>query len=138
MKHIIRSLVIAGAMGLPQVAAAQPVERLTLDTAVAMAMANNRTVAMANRESGKAAHDVATARSRRLPQFGVEATVSELLRPVSVHFPQGAFGTYPTIGPIPATDTSVTTAAKPAVLVSAQLTQPLTQLYEITLNVRVT
>jgi outer membrane protein len=139
MKNIIRSFVIAGAISLPHAAAAQQQgERLTLEAAVAMAMAQNRSVAMAGRESGKATHDVSTAKSRRLPQFGVDATVSELLRPINVHFPQGAFGTYPAIGPIPATDTSITTAAKPAVLVSAQLTQPLTQLYEIGLNVRVT
>ena len=72
-----------------------------------------------------------TARSRRLPQFGVDATMSELLRPIHVQFPQGAFGTYPTIGPIPAADTSLITAAKPTLLISAQVTQPLTQLHEI-------
>ena len=138
MDNIIRFLVVAFALGVPRVAAAQPAERLTLDAAVAMAMAHNRTVAMASRETGKAAHDVATVKSRRLPQFGVDATVSELLRPINVHFPQGAFGTYPAIGPIPATDTAITTPAKPTAIVSAQVTQPLTQLYEITLNVRAT
>jgi outer membrane protein len=138
MKHIIRSFVIAGAMSLPQLAAAQHAERLTLDAALAMAMAHNRSVATASRETGKAVHDVTTVRSRRLPQFGVDATLSELLRPIHINYPQGAFGTYPNIGPIPAADTSITTSPKPTLLITAQVTQPLTQLYEIALNVRVT
>ena len=56
MKHIIRSFVIRRRDDvLPQVAAAQTAERLTLDAAVAMAMAHNRSVANASLESGKAA-----------------------------------------------------------------------------------
>ena len=51
-------------------------------------------------------------------------------------FPQGAFGTYPGVGPIPSVDTSLVTEAKPTMLMNAQVSQPLTQLHEINLNVR--
>ena len=95
-------------------------------------MAHNRDVANAAREADKAVNDLRSARSRRLPQFSVEMTMSELLRPIHVHFPQGAFGTYPGVGPIPSADTSLVTEAKPTLLINAQVSQPLTQLHEIT------
>lgn len=135
-RNLIRSIVMAAALSAPAVVAAQ--DALTLETALATAMAHNRNIAAAKLEADKAAHDVGTARTRRLPQFGVEATVSELLRPINIHYPQGAFGTYPGTGPIPAADTTITTSPKPTLLINAQVTQPLSQLYEIALNVRVT
>lgn len=138
MKNIIRSIAIAGALSVPAVAASQNAGTLTLDQAVAMAMAHNRNIAASKLESDKAAHEISIARSRKLPQFGIEATMSELLRPIDIHYPQGAFGIYPGVGPVPAADTTITTPPKPTLLINAQVTQPLTQLHEIALNVRVT
>ena len=82
--------------------------------------------------------DVATARSHRLPQFHVDAEVSQLLRPVDVWFNEGTFGTYPGVGPVPATDTRITTPQKPSFVLSATAAQPLTQLFRLNLNVQLT
>jgi len=125
---------VAIAMAAP--AAAQSAERLSVDAAVAIALKNSRSLTSAEWQSEKAALDLETARSRRLPKFTLEAQASQLLRPVHVLFPQGAFGTYPGIGPVPAADTAVTTSAQPVMVLNAQATQPLSQLYELTLNVR--
>jgi outer membrane protein len=137
MVHITRSIgLMVALLAMPLGAAAQSPERLTVEAAVAMAMAHNRSVANAALDADKAVNDVQSARSRRLPQFAIEMTMSQLLRPINVLFPQGSFGTYPGVGPIPSVDTSLVTAAKPTLLMNAQVSQPLTQLHEINLNVR--
>jgi outer membrane protein len=138
MKSIIRSFVTAATLTVAATAAGQDAGTLTLDAAVAMAMANNRNIAVSKLEADKAGHDIGTARSRRLPQFGIEASVSQLLRPIEIHYPQGAFGTYPGTGPIPSADATITTPKRPTLLIQAEVTQPLSQLYEIALNVRAT
>jgi len=84
----------------------------------------------------KAQQDLDTARSRRLPKFSLEAQAAQLLRPIDVLFNQGAFGTFPSIGPVPATDTSITTGAKPTIVLNAQAAQPLSQLFRLNVNVR--
>lgn len=117
-------------------ARAQSGAPLTLDDAVATAVAHNRRVANANLEVNKAEADVQSVRSGRLPQFAVETQLSQLLRPVDVRFPQGAFGVYPGIGPMPAADSVVRTPAGPAMLFNAQVTQPLTGLHRINLDAR--
>jgi outer membrane protein TolC len=133
---MMRAILFGAAIAMASPAFAQTTERLTVDAAVAMAMANNRSVMNAALETEKAENDVQSARSQRLPQFSLDTTMSELLSPVHVRFAQGAFGSYPGIGPIPGTDTAITTSAKPTLVLSAQISQPLTQLHELNLNVR--
>jgi len=55
---------------------------------------------------------------------------------VDISFPRGAFGDYPGIGPIPSTDATVTTPRGMSLYLNAQATQPLSQLFTINLNVR--
>jgi outer membrane protein TolC len=98
------------ALALPAAAGAQSVasasgERLTLEAAIRLAVENNRQLQSARLQIEKADTDVATARSHRLPVFETKATASQLLTPVDFAFPQGAFGTFPGIGPIPSADT---------------------------------
>ena len=109
---------------------------LTVDEAVAIALAHNRRIANADLEVEKATQDVLAARTRRLPQFSIDTQLSQLLKPIDILFPQGAFGAYPSIGPVPATDTTLRTPARPTVIFNAQATQPLLQLYRIGLDVK--
>src|SRR4029079_16190701 len=51
------------------------------------------------------------------------------------NFAEGPFGTYPGVGPIPSSDTAITTPTKPAFIVDASIAQPLTQLKRLNLNV---
>jgi len=126
---------------MPALAAAQQAspstgERLSLNTAIRLAVENNRQVRTALLQVEKADADVAVARTRRLPSFETEATGSQLLTPVSFSFPRGAFGEFPGTGPIPAADTSVNVPQQPTMYVSSQVSQPLTQLVRIGLGVR--
>jgi outer membrane protein TolC len=125
---------------LPAVAAGQTRanqgERLSLDAAVRTAVENNRSLQAARLQIEKADEDLAAAKTRRLPAFETTAQSSLLLSPVKFSFPQGAFGDYPGTGPIPATDTTVESPRQPTFMVSSQLSQPLSQLFEINLNIR--
>lgn len=133
------SLVTAAAILCATAAAAQPApDRLSIDDAIALALQQNRSLANTSMQEEKANADVATARSNRLPQFKLNAQASQLLRPVDVNFSEGAFGTYPGIGPIPSGDTAITTPTKPAFIVDASIAQPLTQLKRLNLNVALT
>jgi outer membrane protein TolC len=130
------SLVTAAAVLYAATAAAQPApDRLSIDDAIALALQHNRSLANTAMQEEKAVGDVATARSHRLPQFKLNAQASELLRPVDVSFKAGTFGTYPGVGPIPSTDTAITTPQKPAFILDASVAQPLTQLHRLNLNI---
>ena len=109
---------------------------LTADQAVAIALERNRQVRIAALEIEKSGDEVAATKTRRLPSFNTYVFGSELLIPISFTFEQGVFGTYSGVGPIPATDTEITTPRRPTFYVVAQVAQPLTQLYKINLSIR--
>jgi outer membrane protein TolC len=113
-----------------------PTERLTLDSAVQIALAHNRQVEAAQLQVARADEELAAARTRRLPSFDTSATGSQLLMPVSFSFPRGAFGEIPGVGPFPAADTEVTSPQRPTLFVSAQMIQPISQLFRIGLGIK--
>jgi outer membrane protein TolC len=115
---------------------AQDAPTLTLDEAIRLGLAQNRTVANAALQVEKDAHDVSTARSRRLPRFNVETQASQLLQPIDLTFPRGSFGTFDGLGPIPANDAVVSTPSKLTLVSTLQASQPLTQLLKLNLNVQ--
>jgi outer membrane protein TolC len=128
---------------LPTIASAQSAqmalragERLTLDTAVRLAVENNRQLASARLEVAKADDGIAIARTHRLPIFSTEANASQLLSPVSFSFPAGSFGDFPATGPIPSADTTVSVPRAPTVYVSSSVSQPLTQLIKVNLGIK--
>jgi len=138
MNRIVLCWVMASL--LPAVAAGQTApasgERLTIEAAIRLAVENNRQLQTATLQVQKAEEDLAAVRTRRLPQFEASVFGSQLLTPVNFAFPRGAFGDIPGVGPIPAVDTDVTTKRQPTVYLSAQMSQPLTQLKKIGLNIR--
>jgi outer membrane protein len=127
-------LVTAAANG--QTISSAPGERLTLEAALEMARDNNRHVQTAQLEVDKAEANVATARTRRLPSFEADLAASQLLMPVDFSFPAGAFGTYPPIGPIPSGDTTVSVPREPTYYVFSQVSQPVSQLFQINLAIK--
>src|SRR5262245_22908565 len=142
--HVTRCLVTCCVIGclLPAAARGQtaleaPGERLSLDAAIRMAVEHNRSLESARLQVAKAEEELAAAKTRRLPAFDVTLFASQLLTRVDFPFPQGAFGAFPGTGPIPATDTTVTTPRQPNLFVSSQLTQPLTQQKRIGLSILV-
>jgi outer membrane protein len=111
---------------------------LSLDDAVSLALMNNRLVKNSVLEAEKYDFRVNTIRSRRLPQFQVAVLGGELLHSFDFTFPPGVFGTFPGIGPVPATNSKIRTPAQFITYTTAGLDQPVTQQYKIHLNIRAT
>ena len=79
-------------------------EVLTLDDAVAAALQNSRAIQNATLQVESDEENVGAARTRRLPSFDLQVRAAQLVTPVSMEFPAGAFGDYPGIGAIPSVD----------------------------------
>jgi outer membrane protein TolC len=108
---------------------------LTIDQAVTIAIANNRDLKIVSLSVDSSKDKVLAAKTRRLPSFNFYAFGSQLLSPISFDVPAGQFGTYPGIGPIPATNTAITTPSQPTAYIFATASQPLLTLYKINLHV---
>jgi outer membrane protein TolC len=119
-----------------QQSAAAPAEVLTLEQAIALALGDNRQVRSASIEVEKYSDKLAALRTKRLPEFKVYTLASQLLTPMSYTFEKGAFGTYSGIGPIPDKTTEISTPRRPTLYISAQINQPLSQLYRIKLSLK--
>lgn len=134
------ALAISTGIGHAQEAAA-PIDALpllTLDDAVSLALNNNRLVKNSALEAEKYDFRVATARSRRLPQFQFAVLGGELMHSFDFTFDPGVFGTYPNVGPIPGTKTTIRNPARFTTYVTGALDQPITQQYRIGLGIRMT
>lgn len=112
-----------------------PLETLTLSQAIEIALNANRKVKNAALDIGKAEENIAATRTRRLPSLKFEVIGSQQLKPIDFTFEQGIFGTFPGIGPIPAEDTRISTPLKPTAIIRGEVTQPLSGLYRINLNI---
>lgn len=111
-------------------------EPLTLERAIGLALESNFPLRNARLESEKYDDRLGALRTKRLPSFKVTTLVSQPLTQMEFKFEKGAFGTFPDTGPIPDEDTSITSSMKPSALVTGQVTQPLSQLYRINLNIK--
>jgi len=103
-----------------------------------MALGHNRLVKNASLEAQKFDFRVSTARSRRLPSMQFAVLGGELLQPFDFTFKKGTFGTYPSTGPVPGTDTKIRNPAQLTTYITGGIDQPITQLYKIGLGVRAT
>lgn len=109
---------------------------MTVDQAVKIGLANNRTLKIVSLNLGVQSEKLAADKTKRLPSFNSYIFGSQLLTPISYTIPAGQFGTNTPIGPIPATNSYITTPAHPTALVVLSASQPLLQLYRINLYLR--
>jgi len=109
---------------------------LTLEDAVSLAQANNRLVKNAQLSVSMSDDQIAEARTYRFPSLNLYALGSQLLTPVNFTFQRAAFGSFPGIGPVPATDTRIHTPLRPTFYGLTQFSQPLSQQYKIGLNIK--
>ena len=107
---------------------------LTLDQAIAQAVQQNRLIHSSALEVLKVDDKLAATRTLRLPYFSWSTLGSARLTTLYFNFEQGAFGEYPDIGPIPATDTSIQAPPGAAALLIGRIDQPLSQQYRIGLS----
>jgi outer membrane protein TolC len=107
---------------------------LTLDEALALALRENRGVRTATLEVGRVGDRIGAVQARRLPALRLGAGADYPVIPIDLNFRQGDFGTYPGIGPVPGTDTTLSTQ-KMLAAVTAGIAQPLAQQYRLGLTV---
>jgi outer membrane protein len=109
-------------------------DRLTLQQAIAQALDHNRTVQAAAAEVTRAGYQYRAAATQRLPQFSVLANGGELVTRPGLSFPAGSLGRLSDGSLLPATDTRIEAARRPAAFLFAQVNQPLTQQHRIGLQ----
>ena len=119
-----------------QQSAAAPAEVLTLDQAISLALRDNRDVKNAQLGVGKADDDVAAARTYRLPKFEFNALAGQQLVSPDFTFTKGVLGNYANVGPIPDRDIKMSTPSRPTAILFGQVTQPISQLHQIRLNIK--
>ena len=108
---------------------------LTLDEAIRVANGTNRDIQISKLEIVKAQETVAEAKTNYFPKLDANVLAGTLLRPLNFRVPAGSFGTYPGVGPIPATDSNIHSPVRFGAFVNASAAQPLTQLFKVNLAV---
>jgi outer membrane protein TolC len=138
----LQLLAIILVMASPLIVAAQqnPVsasaEILTLDQAISLALHDNRQVKNAQLGIGKAEDQLAATRTSRLPKFEFDALAGQQLVSPDFTFTKGVLGNYANVGPIPDHDIKLSTPIRPTAIFFGQITQPLSQLHRIRLNIK--
>jgi outer membrane protein len=111
---------------------------LTLNDAVALAMKENRNVQITALDVAKAGEVVSETETSRLPQFNAYLHGGASLIPTEFTIPKAALGVYPTVGPIPAENSNISTSPSFNALIYLTASQPVTQLHKIGLAIRET
>ena len=106
---------------------------LSLAQALKLAEERNRTLENSAMDVAIARDQVSAAKSYLMPQVKISGSAGSLLSPVKFRFSEGIFGTYENVGPIPKKDTYYEVSNDYAYSVTAQLLQPISQLYRLKL-----
>ena len=109
---------------------------LTLNDAVALAVKGNRNVQISALNVAKAGEATEATKTARLPQFNAYILGGEALTPIDFTIPRGALGVYPSTGPIPAQNATISTPQSFNALIYGSAAQPVTQLRKIGLAIR--
>jgi outer membrane protein TolC len=109
---------------------------LTLDQAISLALHGNRQVMNAQLGVGKAQDQLEATRTFRLPKFEFNALAGQQLVSPDFTFTKGVLGNYANVGPIPDHDIKMSTPMRPTAILFGQITQPLSQLHRIRLNIK--
>lgn len=110
--------------------------QLTLEEALVIAVAENPKIKNAFLETKKADNAIWAIKTRLFPEFDFSLYEAYHLTEEAFEFQQGAFGDFPVIGPIPSENTSIETTPNFTTFITATASQPISQLYEISLLVK--
>jgi outer membrane protein TolC len=108
---------------------------LHLEDALILGDAANRQVATARIGIAKAEASVADVKTSYFPQLQINAITGIAIEPFSLTIPAGSLGTYTGIGPVPATDSHISSSQQFSGALYGAAHQPLTQLYKVRLAV---
>jgi outer membrane protein len=130
------ALLLATAISLSPCANAQTSSAiLTIDEAIQLARSNNRSLKQSGLDVNKQREALDETRTELYPRLDTSLLAAQLLTPIDFTIKAGQLGTYPSTGPVPASNTDLHTPARPIAIASVTLTQPLTQLFRIHLFV---
>ena len=105
--------------------------RLTLDQAIDLALKQNRSVQLRSLAVYEMQSKKDEARSNYLPQIKATGSVLQITEVEGVAIPAGAFGSYPSTGPVPSKPLVIDQGSETWSLGGVGLEQPLTQLFRI-------
>ena len=105
--------------------------RLTLDQAIDLALKQNHSVHLRSLSIEEMQSKKDEARSNYMPQIKASGSVLHLTELAGVHIPAGAFGNYPSTGPVPSKSLFIDQGAATGYTGGVGLEQPLTQLFRI-------
>lgn len=108
---------------------------LTLNRAIELARANNRTTQRARLDIDTQREATAEAKTAVYPRFDTYLLGTQLLQPLDFTIKAGQLGTYPSTGPIPSKNMDLHTPARPVAVASMTLTQPVTQIPRIRFSI---
>jgi outer membrane protein TolC len=118
------------ATSVAQQSAAKPMQ-LTLDQAINLALKQNHSVHLRSLSIDQMQSKKDEARSNYLPQLKASGSVLHITKLEGVAVPGGAFGSYPSTGPIPAKSLVIDQGSATGYIGGVGLEQPLTQLFRI-------
>jgi outer membrane protein len=136
LTRILIAAVIVGWLLASVLAAQDQPDVLTVDQAVKIALANNRTLKIRSLQLDDTKESYLAAKTKRYPSFNTYVFGSQVLAPFSFTVQAGQFGTYAATGPIPATTTYITTPSQFTAYVVGTASQPLLTLYKINIAVQ--
>jgi len=108
---------------------------LSLDAALSLALRNNTAVTNAQLQRDAAQDDLDALRTSRYPRLNISGDLSHNMEKQQYTFDEGVWGDYPQIGEIPAEDITITSSNGTSRLLSAGITQPLSQQYRLALSI---
>jgi outer membrane protein TolC len=107
---------------------------LTLDDAVRVALTQNVDVENARLDVEKARESRNALAATRWPLLKADGQSGLPLNPTHIHIPKGALGTESDLGPLPSEDVDYQAPQRMTTMIQASATQPLTQLYSLSLG----
>ena len=122
------ALMIALAFLLGSGQALAETRTLTLDEAIALAVAQNSSLKIASSKVREGIEKRKSVRADYFPHLSNESTYFHITNTQLVNVPAGSLGTVPGVGPFPAQDISIDQGSNNLFLSDTALTQPLTQL----------
>jgi outer membrane protein TolC len=125
------ALILAVAFLLGSGQALAETRKLTLDEAVALAVAQNSSLKIASAKVREGREKRTSVRSDYFPHLSNDSIYFHLTNNQLINIPAGSLGTVPGLGPFPVQDTSINQGSDSAVITNNTLTQPLTQLPKI-------
>jgi outer membrane protein TolC len=105
--------------------------RLTLDDAIDLALKQNHSVRLRSLSVEQMQSKKDEARSNYLPQIKASGSTLHLTELAGIEIPAGAFGNYPSTGPVPSKSLFIDQGSATGYTGGVGLEQPLTQLFRI-------